>query len=325
MSWLSAWATGPVGSYAVQVLLHAVLTMLLVDSAIIIWQVRIPAERYRLRLLVLVLPVAMPTLYQALFPERGSFYFRLDNAVFDSTAWFSWPLFGSVSVGDTLFAAVVGSTTVVVVLQELLPIARQLVGRRQLLDDAIADRGLSELVGGLAPRLGVDAPPVLIVEDEEPMMMTLGVRQASIVISRGLLARLSPDELQMALMHELAHVARRSNPIILAVFLLRLWMFFNPVGLLAFRRLLHEDELVCDDVAVASIFKPQSLASALRFFVAPKGSDAWSNVQNHSHNLLLTDRIGRLNGPEAGKARPWPWWRDASIAAAVSILCFYVV
>ena len=52
--------------------------------------------------------------------------------------------------------------------------------------------------------------------------------------ARSLVGALSVEQLQAALAHEFAHVVRSRRPLLIAVYLLRIVMFFNPVVLVAF-------------------------------------------------------------------------------------------
>jgi len=54
-------------------------------------------------------------------------------------------------------------------------------------------------------------PPVSIVEIEAPLLAVAGVFHPRVVVSRGILRKLSPDQLSVALSHEIAHVRSLDN------------------------------------------------------------------------------------------------------------------
>jgi beta-lactamase regulating signal transducer with metallopeptidase domain len=116
------------------------------------------------------------------------------------------------------------------------------------------------------------------------------------MISDSLLDRFDKRELRSAFAHELAHIVRRSSTATLLVFLVRILMFYNPVSLLVFRRLIQDDEQICDDITVSITKDPEALASALAVFHSEvsakdvlKISALKDAVAHSSHNLLLEE------------------------------------
>jgi hypothetical protein len=81
-------------------------------------------------------------------------------------------------------------------------------------------------------------------------------------------------------------------------------MFFNPVALMEFRRIVQEEENICDDVAVAMTGNRAALAEVLEKFHS--GGDAGDPVplrdapgmrdrlEEYSHTMLIESRISRL-------------------------------
>jgi heat shock protein HtpX len=74
-----------------------------------------------------------------------------------------------------------------------------------------ADATLSSRVEDHATALGIAPPTVVLVETQEPFVVTVGVRQQTmrIVVSQGLLDLFPVAELDAVLAHELGHVAHR--------------------------------------------------------------------------------------------------------------------
>ena len=58
------------------------------------------------------------------------------------------------------------------------------------------------------------------------------------------------EELEAVISHELAHLAVAGYRIAQAALWLRFLMFYNPVALLIFRRILDDNEKSCDEIAV---------------------------------------------------------------------------
>jgi len=80
---------------------------------------------------------------------------------------------------------------------------------------------LHDRVGRLAQQAEVAKPTLAIVETDVPNSFTVGTpRNATVVVSRGLLTELDGDELDAVLAHELAHVKNRDAVVMtLATFL----------------------------------------------------------------------------------------------------------
>ena len=90
-------------------------------------------------------------------------------------------------------------------------------------------------------------------------------------------------------------------------------MFYNPVILMEFRRIVQEEEKICDDLAVALTGNRTAMAGALRtFYLAgddgPPASRAGTDrlrdrIEEYSHSLLIEGRISRLEEEAAPDAR----------------------
>ena len=79
--------------------------------------------------------------------------------------------------------------------------------------DEVGDRQLHNLVEGLALGAGLPKPRVYVVEDEAPNAFATGrnPEHAAIAVTRGLMQKMSRDELEGVLAHELAHVKNRDT------------------------------------------------------------------------------------------------------------------
>ncbi|HEX2028795.1 MAG TPA: M48 family metalloprotease [Nitriliruptorales bacterium] len=125
------------------------------------------------------------------------------------------------------------------------------------------DARVLQVAHGVAARLRVPAPRVVVVDGCPGGAIVLGVRQVTVVIDTRLLAVLDDEELEGLLAHELAHVCRRDNLVGAAVGLVRDVCFFVPGGRWVARRLCAERELAADQVAVGVTARPGALASGL--------------------------------------------------------------
>jgi len=294
------------GMYLVQSFLHSLIAAFIVDTALIAWNIEAPVVRQRFRLMVLIMPIVSYPLYQILSPERGSALFRLD-AVFDIGRWLNLELWGVVPVG-VLFLLFLAFTAVIFVVQEMLPIARHTLTTGGDPLDTTVPEPESRVTRALESLSGMK-PEVFILDDEEFVMFSSTGKQPAVYLSGNLVETLTLDELRAALAHEIGHIGRSRRPLMVIVFLLRILMFFNPIILMEFRRIVQEEEKICDDVAATLTGNRAALAGALRKFYYPDTGkqkhpmpDAprlRDRIEKYSHTLLIESRITRLEEPPA--------------------------
>jgi Zn-dependent protease with chaperone function len=303
MSDISAIFNSWLGMYVAQSFLHSLVAALIVDTALIAWRIENPLLRLRFRLIVIILPLVAFPLYQAIDPGRGSALFRLD-AIFDMNRWLDLRIWELIPIG-LLFLLLLVFTGIVFVLQEVLPIARHATASGQDTLDAKkpdpgspASRALELLPG--------NKPELFLLDDDEFIIFSSTRRSAAIYLSRGLVDALSFPELQAAIAHEVGHVRRSRRPLMVLIFLLRVVMFYNPIVLMEFRRIVQEEEKICDDVAVELTGDRAALARALRTFYysheddpepARDASRLRDRIEEYGHSLLIEDRIARLEAP----------------------------
>ena len=93
--------------------------------------------------------------------------------------------------------------------------------------------------------------------------MVLGILRPLIVVPTQVVERLSPGELSLVLMHELAHVRRCDNLSLLLQRLVTAALFFHPAVWLCGRMLRREAERACDDLVVCATGRPEGYARGL--------------------------------------------------------------
>ncbi|GBE00069.1 heat shock protein HtpX [bacterium BMS3Abin07] len=311
---ISAFFSSPFGMFIVESFFHALIAAIIIGQAIRSLMIEDPSEKQRLRFIVILLPAFSFPLYQMINPERGSLYFRL-GALFDSQRWLSMELGGVVPLG-IFFILIFLVVSIIFVFQELLPIIRHMFESkendfevREPDDDSIVKRALQ--------KLPAERPDVYIFEDFNHVLFSTTGNHPAIYISDGFAGDLNEDQMEAALAHEFAHISRSRRPILILVYLFRVLMFFNPVVLLEFRKIVHDEEKICDDMAVSISEKPVALAETLRKqfsgtdspdLVKPgKIADIKETLKDYSHNVHIENRIKRLNEGLSGRQkRGWP-------------------
>lgn len=158
-----------------------------------------------------------------------------------------------------------------------VPVAMALVGlgvaglsvlRLGLLSRVVLHRSapapdLRALTDRLARRLDVAEPRVRICASRQPFALTCGLRHPTLVFSTWMLHALDARELESVIAHELGHVARRDYAMVWLATVLRDAFFYLPTTRRAYRQLLADKEIACDDLAAAATGRPLALASAL--------------------------------------------------------------
>lgn len=323
-----------IGMYIAQAFCHSLIAALIVDRAIQSWGIRSPLIQFRFRLIVLLLPIFSFPLYQIINPNRGTIYFREDTALLDINRWLTVELWGKVSV-TLLFFLILSVTTLIFLLQEIIPILRDTYNSKT--PDTIIKRPAEySVVNEAIQSLPVNKPDIFIVEDNHPLLFSTGGNNTAIYLSTGLVDTLNKDQIQAALAHEIAHIMRRRSPLIWAIFFARVLMFFNPVILVEFRRIIQEDEKICDDIAVSLTQKPLALATTLReLYHTTEGispiklrniSKVKDALEEYSHNVLIESRISRLEGKGfTYKKEDGEWFKFILTLVTILIINYFVV
>ena len=309
---LSTFFNSVVGMYLVQSFCHSVVAAMITDRALKAWRIFDPLVRQRFRLIVILFPIISFPCYQLINPARSSALFRLDS-LFDMNRWLFLNIWGGTPLSVLLVFLFV-LTSVVFLVQEMLPILRH------TLDSGLPERDCPRLDAGpfideASRTLRIRKPEVFLVDDDNPVLFSTTGKDAVIYLSTSLSEALTTEQREAALAHELAHIARNRRPLLIAVFLLRIIMFFNPIALVKFRRAVRDEEKICDDIAVSLTGNAAALAATLKLFHhkpdealsadPPKLATLNVSLEEYSHNLHLDDRIRRLESGNTGRMKHW--------------------
>lgn len=289
------------GMFMAQAFCHSIIAFVVVNRAMHIWHISNPLIRQRFHLIVVLLPVFSFPLYQAINPDRGSVSFRMES-LFDINRWLNLEIFGIMPLW-IFFISILLITAAIFLFQELIPVLKNTFESK---NPDVEAEGHEEhpIVNEALADLAAEKPDILVLEDDDYIFFSTTGRNAAVFISTGLIKTLDKEQLQAAIAHEMAHIARNKKPLLIAVFLFRVIMFFNPVALLEFRRLVQEEEKICDDMAVALTQKPHALSEALKKLYHKnentnplqfrKLSETRDSIEEYSHNAHIEGRIHRL-------------------------------
>ncbi len=106
----------------------------------------------------------------------------------------------------------------------------------------------------------------LCVSSEVTVPAAIGFFRAAIVFPAWLLPQLSPEEIKVILLHELAHFRRWDDWTNLAQKVVKAVFFFHPAVWWIESRLTLEREMACDDMVLAQTASPRAYASSLISF-----------------------------------------------------------
>jgi Zn-dependent protease with chaperone function len=308
----------------------------MIERAIQAWNIKDPLSIFRYRIMTLILPVSMFPLYNLINLNRNSIIFREETALLNINRWLTIELWGIIPVGTILLIFLLG-TAVIFFLQEVIPIIKDSFPRKKNddLNTFPVDRETDSMATELSKLLGIEKPSVQLIRDRNPVILTSGAKNHSIVISSGLISMLDKEQLTSAIAHELAHIMRRSNATTWAIFIMRILMFFNPIALIVFRRIVQDDEHICDDITVSLTGKPFALADTLKVFYSSSYEKKTSigrrirsiknEIENHSHDQMLTERIDRLQESIVFENKRFQWGKFILTILVIIVINYYVI
>ncbi len=327
---LSRFFESYIGLFIAQSFSHTFITAIIVHRAIKSWRIKSPDLKQKFHYLAIIFPLAAFPAYQLINPARRSLSFRL-GALFDMNRWLTLEILGKIP-GYAIFILLLLVTSCIFFFQEALPIIRHLlVPQKNAYNE---DEGSGAQVRQVLESLPGEKPNFFVLDDEDLLLYSTTGRNASIYLSRGLVQSLDTEQLRAALAHEIAHIDRNRKPFLLVVFLFRVILFFNPVVLLEFRRVVQEEEKICDDMAVMKTGKPSVLAETLKRLYLPDHGEGKISMkelgrgektfEERSHIMLIQSRITRLESKE--KEDPGnSWLKIAGTIALVAGINYFIV
>jgi len=168
-------------------------------------------------------------------------------------------------------------------------------------------------------------PVMLRVSEQLAGPVTVGALRAMVLLPLSAMMSLGPDELEVVLAHELAHVRRADFIWNLVQTLVETLFFFHPAVWWIGSRIRHERELCCDDLALKVCPNPVVYASAL-FRLEEQRSRQWRMamaLDGHQSPQTLRFRIARILGEPAipgAVRRVQPFSLAAACAALIVLL-----
>jgi len=176
---------------------------------------------------------------------------------------------------------------------------------------------LRATVAGLAKRMGISHSVQVLTASLPDGPSVIGWIKPVILIPAATIAGLTPEQLEMVLAHELAHIRRFDYLVNLAQMLVETLLFYHPAVWWVSGRIRHERELCCDDIAVRVCGNPISYARALTALEKLRAETPLASMGAASQPLLY--RIQRLTGVRT-QDNPSRW--TGILAICTMLACF---
>ena len=159
--------------------------------------------------------------------------------------------------------------------------------------------GLQDRLSELIQKVGVKKPVRIVKSLIANIPCVVGWVKPMVLIPVGVLSGLTEDELEMIIIHELAHIRRHDVLINYLQAVMETLFFFNPAVWLISQRIRVEREHCCDDTAVQISGDKMKYAKALTNLEETRSLSAHLSPAANSGSLL--ERIRRITagtGPE---------------------------
>jgi beta-lactamase regulating signal transducer with metallopeptidase domain len=155
---------------------------------------------------------------------------------------------------------------------------------------------LSALCDRLADAVGVSSHVAVGVCNRVAAPLVLGIARPLIVLPSALVTGWSPEQVELALLHELAHVRRWDNLVNLLQRVVESALFFHPAVWVLSGWVRREREHCCDQIVVEHTGRALDYAGVL-FLLAGANASPVAQASCMAENHLV-DRIRRILNPE---------------------------
>ena len=146
----------------------------------------------------------------------------------------------------------------------------------------------------VARHMGITRKIKLWVSHHIDVPATIGFIKPVILIPLASINKLSPDQLEAIILHELSHIKRNDYLINLFVSLIETILFFNPFVVLLARVIKRERENCCDDFVIQYQYDRYDYASALLSLEQSRNIDLRLAIGASSGKKQLLLRIKRI-------------------------------
>ncbi len=167
-------------------------------------------------------------------------------------------------------------------------------------------RTLQELTDGLARRLNIGRTVVLMVSDKVATPAAVGLFRAVILFPASAITKLSPEDIEALLAHELAHIRRYDYFVNLSQSVVETVLFYHPCVWWISNVVRTEREHCCDDLALYALGDRDQYARALLGLEQSRqAAPRLAMAANRGQLLARIHRILVLEQPRMVPASIW--------------------
>ena len=132
-----------------------------------------------------------------------------------------------------LLLIIIGITTILIIRWIILYLFyRDLAYEDKVLRKDAPD--IYDIIDNFIKKIKIKAPDVSLTSKNYLSPFVIGIKKSTLVLSPNLLERLSSNEKETLIQHELSHIKRKDNLIGWAALVLRDFLFFNPFAYIAY-------------------------------------------------------------------------------------------
>jgi beta-lactamase regulating signal transducer with metallopeptidase domain len=135
--------------------------------------------------------------------------------------------------------------------------------RLRLAAQPLTDAALLEAVRRRARQFSLRRAPVVAYCNRVAVPALVGLLRPMILLPTVLATGLTPEQLELVVVHELAHIRRWDNAWLIVQRTIESILFFHPTVWYISRRMSVERELCCDEIVVATAARPSQYAESL--------------------------------------------------------------
>ena len=177
---------------------------------------------------------------------------------------------------------------------------------------------LQHVLARLAQRLRVTRPVQLLESVVVEVPAVVGWLRPVVLIPTSALTGLTPQQLEVLLAHELAHVRRYDYIVNVIQCVIETLLFYHPAVWWVSRRVREEREHCCDDLVVAVCGDPQLYASALVGMERLRPATPRLALAATGGGGSLLHRVKRLLVPSSIRLEYFPRW-SAGLAGVMAV------
>ena len=154
----------------------------------------------------------------------------------------------------------------------------------------LEDSSILDLFDRLTHDLAIARPVTLALCDRVVSPLLIGIVRPVILLPPSALAQLTLEQLEMILLHELAHVRRWDNLVNLLQRLAEGLLFFHPAVWIVSRQVRLERERCCDAAVLARTGSPVQYIETLASFAMPGVAPRYAAAAMANHQLVARIR-----------------------------------